>query len=97
MFARRTSRKKLGKEEEEVILKKPPPTLQERLKTMEEGVDMVNFKVLKYDSRIVEEKKIIEDMVMAKMGKWKYSPEQFGQDAPKSLMRIVQKRWNFSR
>ena len=64
---------------------------------MEEGVGMVNFKVLKYDSRIVEEKKQIEDMVMAKMGKWKYTPEQFGQDVLESLINIVQQRRNFAR
>ena len=42
---------------------------------MEEGISVVNFKILKYDSRTIEEKKQIEDMVVSKMGKWKYSPK----------------------
>ena len=75
VFSWRSYRKKLGKEEEQIVLKKPPPTLQERLKDMEEGAGVVNFKILKYDIRTAEEKKQIEDMVMSKMGKWKYSPK----------------------
>ena len=42
---------------------------------MEEGAGGVNFKILKYDIRTLEEKKQIEDMVMSKMGKWTYSPD----------------------
>ena len=73
IFAWRSSRKKSDKEEEQIIFKKSPPTLQQSLKDMEEGVGVVNFKILKYDTRTIEEKKQIEDMVMKKMGKWKYS------------------------
>ena len=54
---RRTSKKKSKKEEEEVVLKKPPSTFEERLKAMETGSRMVNFKILKYESRIFEEQK----------------------------------------
>ena len=64
---------------------------------MEEGVGVVNFKILKYDIRTTKEKKQIEDMVMSKMGKWKYSFEQFSDQVPKSLMKIIQQRWDFAR
>ena len=57
---------------------------------MEEGVGVVNFKILKYDLRTIEKKKKIEDMVMSKKGKWKYSPKQFINQVPKSLMKIIQ-------
>ena len=89
IFSQRTSGKKSGREEEQVFLKKPPPTLQERLNSMEEGVGVVNFKTLKYDLRTTEEKKKIKDMVLPKMGKWKYSPEQFTQQVLESLMKII--------
>ena len=90
VFSQRTSTKKSEKEEEQIVLKKPPPTLQERMKAIEEGVGAVNFNILKYDLRIIEEKKQIEDMVMSKMGKWKYSREQFTQHVLESLMKIIQ-------
>ena len=77
IFAWRSSWKKSDKEEEQIVLKKPPPTLQRRLKEMEEGPGAMNFRILKYDIRTPEEKNQIEDMVMSKMGKWKYSPDQF--------------------
>ena len=35
---------------------------------------MENFKSLRYETRNVDEKKKIEDMMMSKLGKWKYSP-----------------------
>ena len=89
VFSQRTSRKKSRKEEEQVFLKKPPPTLQERMKSMEEGASVVNFKILKYEIRTAEEKKQIEDMVMSKMGKWKYSPKQFTNQVPECLMKII--------
>ena len=56
---------------------------------MEEGVGAINFKILKYDIRTTEEKKKIEDMVMKKMGKWKYSPDQFTDQVLQSLMKII--------
>ena len=57
VFSRRTSKKKTGKEDEEVVFKKPPPNFEERLKAMELGSGMVNFKILKYESRTTEENK----------------------------------------
>ena len=75
MFSERSSRRKLDKEEEKIIFKKPPPTLQQRLKEIEEGASGIHFKILKYDIRTLEEKKQIKDMVISKMGKWKYSPK----------------------
>ena len=63
--------------------------MQERLKSMEEVIGPINFKILKYDLRTIEEKKKIEDMVMSKMGKWKYSPEQFTNQVPKSPLKII--------
>ena len=71
IFARRTLKKKFGKEEEEIILKKPPPTFEERIKAMEIGPRMINLKILKYELRTAKEQKQIEDIVMTKMGKWK--------------------------
>ena len=57
VFSQRSSRGKSDKGEEKIVFKKSPPTLQQRLKEMEEGVGVVNFKILKYDIRTVEEKK----------------------------------------
>ena len=73
VFSRRSSRKKFDKEGGDVIFKKPPPTFEERLKAMESGVGMVNFKIPKYETRDIEEQKQIEDMIISKMGKLKYS------------------------
>ena len=63
--------------------------MQERLKTMEEGAGVVNFKNFKYNLRTTEEKKQIEDMVMSKMGKWKYSLDQFTNQVLESLLKII--------
>ena len=38
-----------------------------------------NFKALRYETRIADEKKQVEDMLMSKLGKWKYSPAQLVQ------------------
>ena len=76
-------------EEEEIVLKKPPPTFEERLKAIETGSGMINFKIFKYELRTTKEKKWIEDMVMKKMGKWKYSLDQFPQQIPEALMMKV--------
>ena len=40
-----------------VVFSKPPPTLEERLKQMEEGAGITNFKALKYETRTDAEKK----------------------------------------
>ena len=35
-----------------------------------------DFKALKYETRSPTEQKEVEDLVMDKMGQWKYSPDQ---------------------
>ncbi|MDF3686365.1 hypothetical protein [Enterobacter hormaechei] len=56
----RSSKKKMEKGGD-VIFKRPPPTFQDRLKELQEGAGITNFKALKYDTRIEAEKKQIED------------------------------------
>lgn len=68
-----TRRTRRGKKE--VVLSKPPLTFDERLKQLRIGVGISNFKALKYESRTLIEKKEIEDLVMEKLGTWKFSPE----------------------
>lgn len=87
VFNRRTSRKKLklGKEVDDVILKHPPPIFQEKIKENDSGAGMENFKSLIYETRNVEEKKQVEDMIMSKLGKRKYSPDQLAQQIPNEL------------
>ena len=75
VFTRR-SRKKTDKEGGYIIFRKPPPTFQDRLKELYDGASIIFFKALKYETRTEEEHKKIEDLVMDKMGKWKYSPNQ---------------------
>lgn len=67
----------MGEEEDEnqIILLKSPPTLQERLKKIGEGFGMNSFKSLRYETRNPEEKKQIEDVLVSKLGKWKYSQD----------------------
>ena len=90
VFARRTSksRKKLKQSEEDaekIIFKKPPPTHQEKLKELEGGVGMIFFKSLRYETRNEDEKKKIENMMMTKLGKWKYSNDRRVQEIPNKL------------
>ena len=73
MFSRRSSTKKLDKEGGDVIFKRPPPTFEERLKEMELGAGMANFKALKYETRTTEE------IIISKMGKCKYSLDKLAQ------------------
>lgn len=93
MFTRRSSRKKGGKEGEDIIFKKSPPTFEERIKELEQGFGIKNFKVLKYETRIANEQKKIEDVLISKMGKWKYSPDQLTQQIPNALMNKITPRW----
>ena len=72
VFTRRT-RGKVGKDNGDVVFKRPPLTFEENIKNLREGSGMENFKSLKYEIRIEVEKKKIEDVVIAKMGQWKYS------------------------
>ena len=51
------------------------------------------FKFLKYESRNVDEKRQIEDAIMTKLGKWKYSPNEFTQKIHDELMQSIKPRW----
>ncbi|GLJ52695.1 hypothetical protein SUGI_1121870 [Cryptomeria japonica] len=53
VFTRRTRK---GQKESKVVFKKPPPTFEEKLKQLEQGSGMSNFKALKYESRSDAEK-----------------------------------------
>lgn len=90
LFTRKSNRKGGT----DVVFSKPPPTLEERLKKMEEGVGITNFKALKYEIRTDVQKKKIEDLVLIKMGKWKYSPDQIAPQVPKVLLDKLQLRWD---
>ena len=75
VFTRR-SKKKADKEGGDIIFSQPPPKFKEKLKALRGGASMANFKALKYETRTKEEQKQIEDLVIDKIGKWKYSPDQ---------------------
>ncbi len=62
------SRKKANKGGGDITFNRRPPILQDRPKELNYGVGITNFKALKYEAKIVEEKKQIEDMVIDKMG-----------------------------
>ncbi|GLJ17629.1 hypothetical protein SUGI_0306990 [Cryptomeria japonica] len=72
VFTRRTRK---GQKKSEVVFRKPPPTFEEKLKQLEQGSGMSNFKALKYESRSDAEKMQIEELLLNKMGKWKYTPD----------------------
>ena len=74
VFTRHTRK---GKQEGEVVFSKSPPTFEERLKQLRVGAGISNFKALKYGTRTPQEQKEIEDLVMEKLGTWKFSPDQF--------------------
>lgn len=54
---------------------------------------MTCFKFLKYEMRNVDEKRKIEDHVMNKIGKWKYSPNELAQKIPNEIMQVIKPRW----
>ena len=93
VFTRRSSRKKVDKEGGDIIFERPPPTFQERMKELELGAGIRKFKVLKYETRTDEEHKQIEDLVISKMGKWKYSLDQLTHQIPNVLMEKIKPRW----
>ena len=72
VFTRRTRK---GKNESEPVFVWSAPTFEERMKQLKDGDGICNFKALKYETRTPDEQKIIEDLVMEKMGIWKYSPD----------------------
>lgn len=63
------------------------------MKELESGSSITNFKALKYESKTAEEQKQIEDTLISKMGKWKYSPDQLTQQIPNALMDKIKPRW----
>ena len=73
VFTRRTRK---GKKESEPVFVRSAPTFEDRMKQLKEGAGICNFKALKYETRTPEEQKRIEDLVVEKMGIWKYSPAQ---------------------
>ena len=80
------SKKKSGKDDSEVEFYRYPPTYEERLKQLRVGEGVDNFKELKYETRTRIEKKEIKDLIMEKLGTWKFSPEQFSQQVPIVLL-----------
>lgn len=87
------TRRSKGKGKGEVVLTKPPLTFYERLKQMEEGTGIRNFKALKFETRTDADKMQIEELVLNKMGKWKYSPAQIAPQISKELLVRLQPRW----
>ena len=61
---------------------------------MEEGLGITNFKSLKYETRIEAEKKLIKELVLTKMGKWKYSPYQIASQISNDLLEILKPIWD---
>ncbi|GLJ07187.1 hypothetical protein SUGI_0060910 [Cryptomeria japonica] len=90
MFTRRTRK---GQKESEVVFRKPPPTFEEKLKQLEQGSGMSNFKALKYESRSDAEKMQIEELLLNKMGKWKYTPDDISSQIPNELLVRIRPRW----
>ncbi|GLJ52461.1 hypothetical protein SUGI_1115780 [Cryptomeria japonica] len=90
VFTRRTRK---GQKESEVVFRKPPPTFEEKLKQLEQGSGMSNFKALKYESRTDAEKMQIEELLLNKMGKWKYTPDDISSQIPNELLVRIRPRW----
>ncbi|GLJ13237.1 hypothetical protein SUGI_0208460 [Cryptomeria japonica] len=90
VFTRRTRK---GQKESEVVFRRPPPTFEEKLKQLEQGSGMSNFKALKYESRSDAEKMQIEELLLKKMGKWKYTPDDISSQIPNELLVRIRPRW----
>ena len=63
------------------------------LKQLREGVGINNSKELKYETRTIVEKKEIEDLIMEKLGTWKFSPDQFSQQVLVVLLEKIKVKW----
>ena len=61
---------------------------------MREGVGINNFKALKYETRTHTKQKEIEDLIMEKLGKWKFSPDQFASQVSAVLLDKIKVRWD---
>ncbi|GLJ26804.1 hypothetical protein SUGI_0522920 [Cryptomeria japonica] len=72
VFTRKTRK---GQKESEILFRRPPPTFEEKLKQLEQGSGMSNFKALRYENRSDAEKMQIKELLLNKMGKWKYTPD----------------------
>ena len=60
---------------------------------MEQGIGMTCFRSLKYEIRSEEKKKKIENALVEKLGKWKYSPDELTQ-VPDVLLKEVKPQWD---
>ena len=72
------------------------PTLEYRMTQLKEGAGICNFKALKYETRTPDEQKRIEDLVIEKMGVWKYSPTQMKPQVHPDLYDKIKTRWDFT-
>ncbi|GLJ37764.1 hypothetical protein SUGI_0767470 [Cryptomeria japonica] len=54
---------------------------------------MSNFKALKYENRSDAEKMQIEELLLNKMGKWKYTPDDISSQIPNELLVRIRPRW----
>ena len=49
---------------------------------------------MKYETRTPTEKKEIEDLIMEKLGTWKFSSDQFSQQVPTVLLVKIKVGWD---
>ncbi|GLJ09560.1 hypothetical protein SUGI_0111850 [Cryptomeria japonica] len=54
---------------------------------------MSNFKALRYENRLDAEKMQIEELLLNKMGKWKYTPDDISPQIPNELLDRIRPRW----
>ncbi|GLJ48001.1 hypothetical protein SUGI_1013710 [Cryptomeria japonica] len=90
VFTRKTRK---GQKESEILFRRPPPTFEEKLKELEQGSGMANFKALRYENRSDAEKMQIEELLLNKMGKWKYTPDDINSQIPNELLVRIRPRW----
>ena len=93
VFTRRTRK---GKSESEPVFVRSAPTFEDRMKKLKEGADICNFKALKYETRTPDEQKRIEDLVMEKIGIWKYSPAQMKPQIHTDLYEKIKTKWDLT-
>ncbi|GLJ48747.1 hypothetical protein SUGI_1028010 [Cryptomeria japonica] len=90
VFTRKTRK---GQKESEILFRRPPPSFEEKLKQLEQGSGMSNFKALRYENRSDAEKMQIEELLLNKMGKWKYTPDDISPQIPNELLDRIRPRW----
>ena len=93
VFTRRTRK---GKKDSEPVFVRSAPTFEERMKQLKDGAGICNFKALKYETRTLDEQKKIEDLVMEKMGIWKYSLAQMKPQIHAYLYDKIKVGWDFT-